>query len=416
VAASQQLRSTYAPSAPPAPPPQAATAPRERILHVFRAPVGGLFRHVLDVARLQIAAGHQVGIFCDASTGGERAAAVLADLAPNLALGLTRVPMRRNPHPLDLAALARLHRLIGRAAPTVLHGHGSKGGLYARLVPGARGVPDAIRAYTPHGGSFNYKPGTPLHRVYMGAEAALTRRTDVFLFESAYIAGRYRTYVGETDRLVRIVHNGIDQAEFAPIPPAPNPFDLVYIGELREAKGVPVVFDALARIRHGLGRRLSLLVVGSGPDEAALKRRVADLGLGDAVRFEPPQPIRAALCRGTVMVVPSFAESLPYVVLEAAAAAQPLVSTNVGGIPEIFGPAEGALVPPRNVEALADALLRKLDQPDAERRGEAAGLSAFIRSRFSMQRMADGVLAGYRAARQAREAAEAGAEPAAAPR
>jgi hypothetical protein len=72
---------------------------RLRILHVFRAPVGGLFRHVVDVARAQIARGLDVGIFCDSSTGGDRAAQALAELRPGLALGVTRVPMRRNPHP-----------------------------------------------------------------------------------------------------------------------------------------------------------------------------------------------------------------------------------------------------------------------------------------------------------------------------
>ncbi|KMO28295.1 glycosyl transferase family 1, partial [Methylobacterium tarhaniae] len=228
------------------PAPRPVAAPRERILHVFRAPVGGLFRHVLDVARLQAEGGHAIGLFCDASTGGPRAEAALAELAPRLALGITRLPMRRNPHPSDLTALAALSGLVRRAAPTVLHGHGSKGGLFARLVPGA--LP--VRAYTPHGGSFNYRPGTPLHRLYMLAEGMLTRRTDVFLFESDYIAGRYRAYVGPTDRLVRVVHNGIGAAEFAPIVPGPDPVDLVYIGELREAKGVPVLFEALARLRR----------------------------------------------------------------------------------------------------------------------------------------------------------------------
>ncbi len=382
------------------PPPEPASAPRERILHVFRAPVGGLFRHVLDVARLQAEAGHAVGLFCDASTGGARAEAVLGELAPHLTLGITRLPMHRNPHPSDLAALAALSRLVTRLAPTVLHGHGSKGGLFARLAPASGAHP--VRAYTPHGGSFNYRPGTPLHRLYMLAEGVLTRRTDVFLFESDYIAGRYRAYVGPTDRLVRVVHNGISPAEFAPIVPDPAPLDLVYIGELREAKGVPVLFEALARLRREQGRRLTLLVVGSGPDEVALRARVAALGLAEDVLFEPPQPIRAALSRATVMVVPSLAESLPYVILEAAAAAQPLVSTNVGGIPEIFGPAAPALVPPGDAEALARAILRKVDQDPDERSGEAAALSAFIRCRFSMSRMAEDGLAGYAAARAGR--------------
>ncbi|PIK69144.1 glycosyl transferase family 1 [Methylobacterium frigidaeris] len=397
--AASQLRLAADPAPPEAAPqPSPATAPRERILHVFRAPVGGLFRHVLDVARLQAQAGHAVGLFCDASTGGARADAVLAELTPHLSLGITRLPMHRNPHPRDLAALAALSGLVRRARPTVLHGHGSKGGLFARLVPIGSGV-GPVRAYTPHGGSFNYRPGTPLHRLYMVAEGLLTRRTDVFLFESDYIAGRYRAYVGPTDRLVRVVHNGISAAEFAPIDASPDPFDLVYIGELREAKGVPVLFEAVARLRREHGRRLTLLVVGSGPDEVALRNRVAALGLAEDVQFEPPQPIRAALSRATVMVVPSLAESLPYVILEAAAAAQPLVSTDVGGIPEIFGPAAPALVPPRDVAALGEAILRKVDQDPEQRSGEAAALSAFVRCRFSMDRMAEDGLAGYAAAR-----------------
>ncbi len=49
-----------------------------------------------------------------------------------------------------------------------------------------------VRAYTPHGGSLNYKPGTPIHRLYMGIERVLERGTDLFLFESEYIAERYR--------------------------------------------------------------------------------------------------------------------------------------------------------------------------------------------------------------------------------
>ncbi|MFD0938003.1 glycosyltransferase, partial [Methylobacterium trifolii] len=229
----------------------------------------------------------------------------------------------------------------------VLHGHGAKGGVYARLAPVRAAGRPMIRAYTPHGGSYNYKPGTLLHRLYMSAEGVLARRTDVFLFESEYVAGRHRAYVGGRAGLARIVHNGIGEAEFAPLTPAADPFDLVYVGELREAKGLPVLLEALARLRTRC-RSVRLLMVGSGPDEAVLQATADGLGLQGAVAFEPAQPIRPVLARGRIMVVPSFAESLPYVVLEAAAAAQPLVATNVGGIPEIFGAAAGDLVPARD--------------------------------------------------------------------
>lgn len=376
-----------------------------RILHVFRAPVGGLFRHVVDLARLQSAAGHRVGIVCDASTGGARAEQALRELTPCLALGVTRLPMRRNPHPSDLAALLAVRNVAERVRANVLHGHGAKGGLYARLAPFRCDdrTPAPIRAYTPHGGSYNYKPGTALHRGYMAVEGWLARRTDVFLFESEYVASRHRAFVGQACRLTRIVHNGIDEAEFTPIERAPDCFDLVYIGELRDAKGVPWLLEALARLRNE-GRSLRLLMVGSGPDGDALRALADRLGLRGAVAFEPPQPIRPILARGRIMVVPSLAESLPYVVLEAAAACQPLVATRVGGIPEIFGSPEG-LVAPRDAGALSAAIARVVDEEPATRDARAAALSASVRTRFSMRRMGADVLSGYAAAFAARAAA-----------
>lgn len=372
-------------------------AQRYRILHVFRAPVGGLFRHVMDLARLQAAAGHPVGIVCDANTGGERAARALADLLPSLDLGIVRIPMRRNPHLSDWSCLRAVAKRAAAVGAQVLHGHGAKGGAYARLAASG----SAIRAYTPHGGSYNYRPGSPLHRLYMGAEAVLARRTDAFLFESEYVAGRHRSFVGGPVQVTRIVHNGIAEAEFAPLERVAEPFDLLYVGELREAKGLPYLLEALARLRAE-GRALRLLMVGSGPDAEILRDTVTRLGLADAVAFEPPQAIRSVLARGRILVVPSLAESLPYVVLEAAAAAQPLVATRVGGIPEIFGPAAHDLVPSRDPAALAEGIRRVLDAAPEALAARTHNLSASIRQRFSLERMGSEVISGYTAAFEAR--------------
>src|SRR5690349_17217925 len=66
-----------------------------RIVHVTRTPVGGIFRHILDLASGQASRGHHVGIVCDSTTGGERAEAALATLAPQMKLGIARFSMRR---------------------------------------------------------------------------------------------------------------------------------------------------------------------------------------------------------------------------------------------------------------------------------------------------------------------------------
>ena len=373
---------------------------RQRILHVFRAPVGGLFRHVVDLVRLQAAAGHEVGIVCDSTTGGERAERALAELAPSLALGVARIAMRRNPHVGDLTVLLAVRDRAEAVKATVLHGHGAKGGVYARLAPVWLEDSAPIRAYTPHGGSYNYRPGSLMHRIYMEAERVLALRTDVFLFESEYVASRHRAYAGGA-RLARIVHNGLSEAEFEPVVRSLDPFDLVYIGELRAAKGVPVLLDAVAALRD-TGRPVTLLLVGSGPDADALATHAARLGLSGAVTFEPPQPIRPVLARGRIMVVPSLAESLPYVVLEAAAACQPLVATDVGGIPEIFGADACDLVPPGDAAALSAALAGILDEAPESRQARFEALSRAVRARFSMRRMGADVLSGYGAAFQRR--------------
>jgi glycosyltransferase involved in cell wall biosynthesis len=92
-------------------------------------------------------------------------------------------------------------------------------------------------------------------------------------------------------------------------------------------------------------------------------------------------------------VVASRAESLPYIVLEAAAACIPMVATAVGGIPEVFGP-EGPLVPPADPLRLADAIAAALADPAAAK-ARAERLRQRVRTLFSQDAMVDGVLAAY---------------------
>src|ERR1700761_431616 len=85
-----------------------------RILHAVRTPVGGIFRHILDVANGQVDRGHDVGIIADTLTGGERGQQALAQIEPRLKLGVHRFPMRREPSITDIVAWRRLRCLIGQ--------------------------------------------------------------------------------------------------------------------------------------------------------------------------------------------------------------------------------------------------------------------------------------------------------------
>lgn len=366
------------------------------ILHVMRSPVGGLFRHVVDLAREQTARGHRVGIVADASTGGERAERVLAELGSELALGVTRVAMSRELGPSDWSAGRFVARRIAELGADVVHGHGSKGGAYARLVGGRR-----LKVYTPHGGSLHYSRGTPVGFAYLTLEALLARRTDLFLFESRYGLDTFRAKVCEPRGVTRVVHNGVAEEEFAPVEPASDATDLLFIGELRQLKGVDVLLEAIALLRRE-GRTVTATLVGAGPDAETFREQADRLGLAGRVRFPGALPARQAFAMGRLMIVPSRAESLPYVVLEAGAAGLPQIATAVGGIGEIFGDEAGRLIPPGDAPALARAIAGMLDAP-AEAVASAARLRARIASGFSVSAMTDGVLDAYREALASRD-------------
>jgi glycosyltransferase involved in cell wall biosynthesis len=365
------------------------------VLHVLRAPLGGLFRHVVDLAREQAERGHKVGLIVDSLTEDARARRALEELEPRLALGLKRLPIARNPAFSDLSNMLRISRHAAARQPDVIHGHGSKGGLYARasgLLPGTK---NAIRVYTPHGGSLNYLPDRPISRVYMAIERLLARNTDAALFESQYACDRYEARVTDLAERLRVVWNGISEAEFTPVLPNADAADFVYVGEMRAAKGVDTLIEALGLLTLRTGREVRAILVGNGPDLPMLRDLAHTYGLDKQVSFPGAMGARDAFALGRTLVVPSRAESLPYIVLEAVGAQIPIITTNVGGVPEIFGPYGDRLVPPGDVEILSARLIAESEKSEDQRSREAAELAAYVRARFTITEMVDSIIASY---------------------
>ncbi len=362
-----------------------------RILHAVRAPVGGIFRHIVDLANGQADRGHEVGIVADNLTGGERAAKALAEIAPRMKLGVYRIAIHRDPRPGDLLVWMQFVRLVRKLKPNVLHGHGAKAGVFLRLRGRARGT---IRVYTPHGGSLHYPLSTAKGAIYSRLERALMNNTDLFLFESAFARDTYQRTIGTPKGLVRCVFNGVTADEFDPVAKADDPTDLVYVGEFRRIKGADLLIDALARLRTDR-KSLTLTLAGDGEETAALKAQVDKLGLSHSVRFIGHVKARHGFSTGRLLVVPSRGDSMPYVVIEAGAAGIPMVAANVGGIPEIFGEHTDALFTPNIVGAMADTIKAAQEDPEAAQ-ARAQALRERIFLHFSQKAMVEGVLAGYR--------------------
>ncbi|GLQ09949.1 glycosyl transferase [Devosia yakushimensis] len=359
--------------------------PKLRILQVMRAPVGGLFRHVADLTRALSDMGHDVGLVVDSLANDAQTEGKLAALLPYASLGIHRFAMPRVLGRGDLVTPLGVRKLARSLNVDVLHGHGAKGGFYARLAKIGGGRAAAV--YTPHGGVLHFSRASRSGRIFHRLERMLMGQTGAIVFESAYAQKTYSALIGEPTCPTRIIHNGLTPDEFVPVPPDADASDFVFVGELRDLKGIYVLVEALAGVTRPDGQRATLTLAGDGPHRATLVEQIGKLGLTDRITLPGAQPARAMFARGRCIVVPSLAESLPYIVLEAAAAQLPVIATNVGGIPEIFSGTAGSLILPGDAPALQQAMQRILDDPQSAQAEMAVRLTR-IESSFSLASMA----------------------------
>ena len=176
---------------------------------------------------------------------------------------------------------------------------------------------------------------------------------------------------------VHVVHCGLDQSFLGtpPSPPSSAP-RLINIGRLSEQKGQLILVEAAARLR-AQGRDFEIVLIGGGPLREAIEERIRQLDLCAHVKLvgwlTGPQ-VRQELLDSRGLVLPSFAEGLPVVIMEALALGRPVIATYVAGIPELVHPGEtGWLVPAGDVEELVAAMVQMLDAPieQLERMGRA---------------------------------------------
>jgi glycosyltransferase involved in cell wall biosynthesis len=173
-----------------------------------------------------------------------------------------------------------------------------------------------------------------------------------------------------------------------------EPPQILYVGQLIALKGVDVLLYAMQRLLQQRKATL-VLVYHHGELEARYRQLARRLGISEHVRFAGfvgPQELGPAYRAASVLVLPSYAESLPSVITEAMLCGLPVVATNIGGIPYQLGPF-GALVSPGNADALASALLEALERPLTP--DQRAEMAEYARGAFSVRNMIESHLALY---------------------
>jgi glycosyltransferase involved in cell wall biosynthesis len=353
---------------------------------------GGPVEQALLLAGELVARGADVRAICAFDAVAERFAAAGADAAV--------VPNRGGA---DLAAAVRSLRLAG--GRDVVHGHDRRANLWVRAAPRPRR--GAVRVITVHGLPDPYhpppigqeRPGPRARLMYEGVDAGLCARADAVIAPSRMIAGELVSRLRYPEAKVTVVPNGIALGAFAP-----DRGDAVgMLALLVPLKGVDVFLRAAARLAPGHpGWRFA--VYGDGPEAPRLAALRAELGLDGAVTAPGFVPSAQALADLRVLVIASYAENAPMALLEAMGAGVAVVTTTVGGIPEIADASVAQLVAPGDDAAIAAAIERLLGD-DALRAAQVAAARARVEERFTARRNADGVVAVYERALAGRRAA-----------
>ncbi|HYW49337.1 MAG TPA: glycosyltransferase family 4 protein [Gemmatimonadaceae bacterium] len=201
------------------------------------------------------------------------------------------------------------------------------------------------------------------------------------------------------DRVV-VVPLGIDPADYSPAPerPAGPRVELLTVGRLASVKAQGLLIDAV-RLLHDEGRRLRLRIVGTGPDQARLETQIARHALQGVVELVGPLPAESVTrlyAEVDIFALPSFAEGVPVVLMEAMAMELPCVSSRLMGIPELITDGEdGLLVTPADVSDVARALRHLIDDRQLRRRMGLAARERVLRAynlRVNVERLADQLL------------------------
>lgn len=263
-------------------------------------------------------------------------------------------------HLIYLLEACLLVQWMGKQHATHVHAHfGTNPAAVAHL---AKTIANVTYSFTLHGPEEYDRPGS-LSLDRKVADASFIATVSSFGRSQLY---RWCDY--EHWHKIKVVRCGVDDAflhgEPKPVPTEPN---LVCVGRLCEQKGQSLLVEAMAKLRDD-GVSATLTLVGDGEMRPNIETLIDQHDMSDRITitgWQSGDQIRDHLECARAMVLPSFAEGLPVVIMEALARKRPVITTYIAGIPELVTPECGWLVPAGHVDALADAMRQAvLAEPD----------------------------------------------------
>ena len=367
---------------------------RIHILQIVGDPVGGIRKHVHSIIkRLDSQAFEQSYVFSSVARD-KTFIKEIELLRPALVFSISLKIIKR-PCFSDIFNILILIFYCRKKGVNLLHGHGAKGGLYARLVGFFCRIPSV---YTPHGGVVHNMFRSFEKRLYITIEKLLVMITDFYIFESKYTADSFISNISSLKDNWLINFNGIDFTSIIPTQISKtscNHLDIGVFGVLRREKGQIFLINAVARLNKVNNINVKLHIFGEGVDKNILSDRVLELGLQNGIFFygDVSNPLEK-MNEMDLIVIPSLYESFGFVGLESACLGKPLIVTGVGGLLDIFNEDTAYIVKPSDEDALANGILEFVNNPKPFKT-RAIRARRFCSKNFSIDKMIDGLSITY---------------------
>jgi glycosyltransferase involved in cell wall biosynthesis len=309
-------------------------------------------------------------------------------------VSVRRVPLTRTLHPgMDAKALSAVRRLLGETRARLLHTHMAKAGTIGRVA--AATVPRRPRTvHTFHGHVLEGYFSPAVQRGFIEVERALARRTDVLVAVSPEIRDALQSLGIGTRREFQVIPLGLDLEPFLAVTGpgrglrthlglGPDQPLIGIVGRLVPIKGLEVMLETMTFLPH-----VHLAVVGDGEERTALTERARAAGIADRVHFVGWWPdIPSAMSDCDVITLTSRNEGTPVALIEALAAARPVVATDVGGVRHVIQDGvTGWLAPAGDARSVAALIQRALDDPGTAAAQGLAGRES-VRTRFGQDRL-----------------------------
>lgn len=321
-----------------------------KIVQILRAPQGGIRKHVLEIIDNLDRNKFDSFLITNINDGDIK----FNDWKKNKS-NVIDYPIVDNPGLNDIKALVNLYRVIKKMNVDILHGHGAKGGLYARIIGKLLGIKVI---YTAHGGSLHSMHGAIKNIFYKIIECILYYLTNVLMFESKYSMEIYSKNIHRINKKFILNYNSIEINQ----PDRVKDINLENIkvgafGLLRKIKGHDLLIKAISSLIKK-GFNIELEIFGNGEEQNNLEELIRTLGVKDKVSIKNYcENVQAEMQKCDIIAHPSLFESFGYVPLEALNEGITVVSSLEGGLREVMNEGEnGFCTPTLTVGNLESAL------------------------------------------------------------